>query len=100
MERQRPLTDYVNSLAAAHFSQGVPSAADVPGAEWSGWQEGARVGAREDTRQNKAQTERERELQRKGRIWLLCAGAAIAAYVRFSGGSRWRRLYQQGRYVL
>ena len=33
----------------------------------------------------KQKREAERALQRKGRVWLLCAGAAIAAYVLLSG---------------
>ena len=34
---------------------------------------------------SKQKSEAERALQRKGRVWLLCAGAAIAAYVLLSG---------------
>lgn len=36
-------------------------------------------------RHSKAKSEKETELQRKGRRWLLCAAAAIAAYVFLSG---------------
>lgn len=36
-------------------------------------------------RYSKAKSEQESELQRKGRRWLLCAAAAIAAYVYLSG---------------
>lgn len=34
---------------------------------------------------SKAKSEQESELQRKGRRWLACAAAAIAAYVFLSG---------------
>ena len=34
---------------------------------------------------SKARTEKENELARKGRRWLVCAGAAIAAYIFLSG---------------
>ena len=36
-------------------------------------------------RYSKARTEKEGELQRKGRRWLLCAAGAIAAYVFLTG---------------
>ena len=36
-------------------------------------------------RHSKVKSERKVELQRKGRRWLLCAAAAIAAYVVLSG---------------
>ncbi len=37
------------------------------------------------SRYSKARSEKESELQRKGRRWLLCAAAAIAAYIVASG---------------
>ena len=39
-------------------------------------------------RYSKARSEKESELQRKGRRWLLCAAAAIAAYIVASGQVR------------
>lgn len=44
-------------------------------------------------RYSKGKSEKELQLQRKGRRWLLCAGGAIAAYVFLSGQVRRR---QQG----
>ena len=44
-----------------------------------------RAGPPDRRRYSKAKTEQENELQRKGRRWLLCAAAAIAAYAYLSG---------------
>ncbi|PSC73709.1 metaxin-1 isoform X2 [Micractinium conductrix] len=74
----RSLGAYVERLSGVAFEAPAPAAADAE-LDWSAW------GAAADDKYSKARTEKESELQRKGRRWLLCAGAAIAAYVFLSG---------------
>ncbi|PRW33295.1 metaxin 1 [Chlorella sorokiniana] len=70
---------YVDRLAAAaDVSTPAVSAADAE-LDWSAW------GASAEDKYSKARSEKESDLQRKGRRWLLCAAAAIAAYIVASG---------------
>ncbi|KAL4440053.1 hypothetical protein ABPG75_003054 [Micractinium tetrahymenae] len=75
----RSLASYVERLGGAAFAAPAPSAADAS-MDWSAWS-----GADADDKYSKARSEKEGELQRKGRRWLLCAAGAIAAYIFLSG---------------
>ncbi|GAB4823781.1 hypothetical protein N2152v2_010827 [Parachlorella kessleri] len=81
LESHRSLIAYLDAIAADYFAHGVPSAAEAD-VQWSQWEA---AGGRHGERYSKQKTAQEAELQRKGKIWLACAAAAIAAYVILGG---------------
>lgn len=79
------LSAYVEHISTDYFASRAPSAGISTGIstgmQWSEWKPAAERGSMPE----RAQSERDLELQRKGRIWLLIAAGAIASYIILGG---------------
>lgn len=74
------LSAYVEHISTDYFASRAPSAGVSTGMHWSQWRPTA-----ERERSRPSLSERDMELQRKGRLWLLIAAGAIAAYIILGG---------------
>lgn len=75
---------YIDRIAVECYEREVATATAAADLKWSAWKPGA---AGEKSREGSAsrKSEREEEMLRRGRLWLMATGVAIVGYVLLSG---------------